>query len=64
MYGRKKLTEFVDDNMQSFITLKLFYSQGKKKKKNHVLGKKMIEFVDGNVQSFITLKLFYSRGKI
>ena len=59
------MTEFVDDNMQSFITLKLFYSQGKKKKKkNHVLGKKMIEFVDGNVQSFITLKLFYSRGKI
>ena len=57
------MTEFVDDNMQSFITLKLFYSQGKKKK-NHVLGKKMIEFVDGNVQSFITLKLFYSRGKI
>ena len=56
------MTEFVDDNMQSFITLKLFYSQGKKK--NHVLGKKMIEFVDGNVQSFITLKLFYSRGKI
>ena len=60
------MTEFVDDNMQSFITLKLFYSQGKKNKnkKNHVLGKKMIEFVDGNVQSFITLKLFYSRGKI
>ena len=26
------MTEFVDDNMQSFITLKLFYSQGKKKK--------------------------------
>ena len=51
------MTEFVDDNMQSFITLKLFYSQGKKNKnkKNHVLGKKMIEFVDGNVQSFITL---------